>query len=137
MSKDIQMIAAELVGIPYKDGGRDREGLDCYGLVLLFMRELGIELPDWEYERDWAKQGGNLLIENYHEYAEQIGRAYMVPGDVIMFENHPGVANHLGVFLGAGKFIHVVEKAGVVIMRVNSQPHLRRMHSCYRMKRKQ
>lgn len=136
MSKEIDKIAAEMVGIPYLDGGRDREGLDCYGLVLLFMKELGIDLPDWDYERDWAKQGGNLLIENYHEHAEQIGRVYMAPGDLIMFENHPGVANHLGIFLGSGKFIHVVENAGVVIMRLNTQPHSRRMHSCYRMKRK-
>lgn len=133
---NVSEIAASLVGIPYKDGGRDREGVDCYGLTILFMRELGMELPDWDYERDWARHGGNLLIENYCEYATEIKRHELEPGDVIMFENHPGVANHLGVYIGAGKFLHVMEFAAVVIMRLNAQPYSRRFHSCYRMKRK-
>ena len=36
------------VGSPFVDGGRDIEGLDCWGLVrLAFADHLGIELPDY------------------------------------------------------------------------------------------
>jgi len=36
----------EYVGIPYKVGGRTREGADCYGLVRMILNEkFGKELP--------------------------------------------------------------------------------------------
>lgn len=37
------------LSIPYKDGGRDLSGCDCYGLVrLILMNERGIELPSFD-----------------------------------------------------------------------------------------
>jgi cell wall-associated NlpC family hydrolase len=35
------------VGLPYRAGGRERDGLDCWGLIRLIYREqLGIDLPE-------------------------------------------------------------------------------------------
>ena len=45
------------IGLPFKCGGRDQNGLDCWGLVVLLYRELrGIELPactGYESIDDW------------------------------------------------------------------------------------
>ena len=36
------------IGIPYKWGGRSRDAVDCYGLVVLIYKDkYGVELPDW------------------------------------------------------------------------------------------
>ncbi|NMW23861.1 C40 family peptidase, partial [Rhodanobacter denitrificans] len=40
--------AGPYVGIPYRTHGRDRAGVDCWGLVRLVMAEVfGAELPDY------------------------------------------------------------------------------------------
>lgn len=46
-------ILTQLIGIPWKLGGRTREGCDCLGLALMAQREFwGREIPDvWRYDR--------------------------------------------------------------------------------------
>lgn len=54
--------APQYIGIPFVPGGRDRNGVDCWGLVYLFYREQkGIELPllpgaDWKDSQKVADQ---------------------------------------------------------------------------------
>ena len=39
--------ATKYIGLPYRPGGRDRGGLDCWGLLkLIYLEQRGIPLPD-------------------------------------------------------------------------------------------
>jgi cell wall-associated NlpC family hydrolase len=131
---DAQAKFDRFIGIPYLEGGRSAAaGVDCFGLLLLAAKEIGSEIPDYEYKPDWFKGGANYFIEEYHKYARQIGFGELREGDVIFFKNCPGTANHAGIYLWHGKFIHAVREVGVVMGRLSDQPHCRRIHSFYRL----
>ncbi len=40
----------DLLGVPFRTHGRDRGGMDCYGLVLECLRREGKSLPDFVYQ---------------------------------------------------------------------------------------
>ena len=82
----------DLIGTPFIDGGRDKEiGLDCWGLA----REMTAEEMDWE--RLNAPEEGCLVL----------------------LRLSPEVwANHVGICLGGGKFIHAYSATGTCIDRL-------------------
>ena len=53
------------LGIPWKVAGRDRDGLDCWGLVYLFYKErFGIALPTglgFDYSAADARENWRII----------------------------------------------------------------------------
>lgn len=102
-----------LVGIPFVDGGRDPlTGFDCWGLVRYIYHENGIDLP--MYPIDPKDRDGvhaemmKVAASDWQEVAEP------VPGDVVLLELVEAVANHVGVYLGDGDFIHAYGTSVVI-----------------------
>jgi len=122
----------KLLTIPYNHRGRSYDGCDCYGLILIFYRDfLGMELLDiyQDYDEDWAFKGNkNYFIENYHKQFEKVDKSQLY--NIILFQNRKGVANHGGVVLQNGKFIHC-SKDGVNISRYNDENFKRRFNGFY------
>lgn len=123
------------IGIPYVEDGRDPAvGLDCKGLLLVLLKDLGIDLPDICSESDWAKCGRNLFVEKYHENTFEIEQSDLEPGDLIMVRGRSGVGDHVAVCVGDGQFIHSVFGVGVVKGRLSEKSVQRRMLGCYRVR---
>lgn len=92
-------------GIPFKAGGRTREGgLDCAGLALLWLREqLGIDLvgPDTTDKEAAGKHAAPILQNHFRGMGNR--------GDLIFFrketEDWP---SHVAVHLGGDKLLHTL-----------------------------
>jgi cell wall-associated NlpC family hydrolase len=92
--KTVLQKALALLGTPYRWGGTDPDkGFDCSGLVgYVFRNALGIELP--RVSRDMAKNG-ELITD----------RAKLAAGDLVFF-GLKGRVNHVGIYVGEGRFVH-------------------------------
>lgn len=117
------------VGIPYSIKGRDRKGIDCWGLVkLVYQEQFGIDLPSFSYE------GGNRTSE---EEAIAIGKEgwekveHYRSGDVVLFRIL-GSESHVGIITKPGYFIHAKENQDTVIERLDSGTWKHRVVGIYR-----
>lgn len=102
-----------LVGIPYKEKGRSREGVDCLGLNLMVSEMLGYEVPDWLYTDETA---------NRDKEAVRLGKEGLravrldVPVEGCYIEFSCIDRFHTGVYIGDGKFIHASKADGMVVI---------------------
>jgi cell wall-associated NlpC family hydrolase len=93
--------AAELVGIPYKWGGETpRGGFDCSGLVFYSYQRVGYEVPRTAAEQSTA--------------ARPVPVDSLRPGDLVFFRVLSSAVDHVGIYLGGGRFVHAPRKGRVV-----------------------
>jgi cell wall-associated NlpC family hydrolase len=108
---------SDLIGIPFVDGGRTiEEGLDCWGLARILFSRQGIKLPEYPI-------GASLHDSVTNEFKKQeplwdrLDRP--VEGCLVLIRIwDTGWANHCGIYIGQGQFIHAYGN-GVVIDRIN------------------
>ena len=119
------------IGLPYESNGRTRAGVDCWGLVRLFYREqLGLELPDYSelYSGSWDPQLSDVIDQHKSGWSETQDAQ---PGDVCLF-NIYGEPAHVGVYLGARRFLHAREGRDSVVESLDSPQWSRRFGGFYR-----
>ena len=103
MAARLRTIVASYLGTPYRNGGMNRKGMDCSGLVYVVFRELA----DKKFPRSTRQL-------KYAGHAVPRGAARA--GDLIFFRGEPYYAiNHVGIYLGHGRFAHASSSTGVEI----------------------
>lgn len=100
--------ARTYLGIPYKYGGRSRRGMDCSGLIVQTMEDLGLYAP--HNANELAKYGKIILDKNE-----------LKPGDLIFFSrtyNTPRLVSHVGFVIEGDKMLHA-SNSGVNITSIH------------------
>lgn len=103
------MLLDDLVGLPWRDCGRDETGVDCYGLVVLAYRGmLGIDLPSYSdrYVTSADRAVLGALIEGEKGNWTEIAAGEERPMDVLLMMQQ-GVAQHVGVIVKPGLVLHI------------------------------
>ena len=89
-------IAARYLGVPYQWGGATPAGFDCSGLVVWVYAQLGIALPHF--------------TAALYLLGVPVPRDQLQPGDLVFFD----ALDHVGIYIGAGQFIHAPHTGDVV-----------------------
>ena len=122
----------DLIGIPFVDRGRDRGGMDCWGLAMAAMRHFGRDVPDFDVSCFDTRSINGI-------YERERGTWMTVcdpePGDVVAMRidaSHPDMVQHIGVYIGSGRFIHTLKKRDSHIVRMDDPYWSRKIVGCYR-----
>lgn len=116
------MDLSKYLGIPYLWDGRSFEGVDCYGLLILFYREeLGVELFDPKHGlKGWkeASESG-FMAQNAERDWREVPMEEVLPKDVLLLRSsRSGRADHCGLVVDRYSFLHAAEGIGSHIAKV-------------------
>ncbi|MGD9862845.1 MAG: C40 family peptidase [Pseudodonghicola sp.] len=101
--------ASEYVGLPYADLGRDRAGVDCWGLArLVYGEELGIDLPSYAGAYASAEEVAEVdaALRGAQERRAWLGVAIAQPFDIFEFRTGR-YRSHVGIAVDADRMLHV------------------------------
>ena len=93
-------IATDMIGVRYRYGGTSpKEGFDCSGLVFYAYSGAGLSVPRNSVELFKA--------------AEKIPLDAARKGDLVFFQDQRNLS-HVGIYLGAGRFVHAPSSGSTV-----------------------
>ena len=100
----------DLIGIPFLNRGRNIDGSDCWGVVMLIFARYGIQLPDIRVSCfDSLKI--NQKIDDQRTYWKRLDEPEEPCLVVLRTDpNNPRWCCHNGVYVGDGYFLHTFLK---------------------------
>lgn len=119
----IKKVVDRMLGVPYKHNGRSFDGVDCWGVVYLFFKELGMELPvsDGQFISDeWYRDDPERYIRSLKTLGEEVGHYRNLQSlDIPYFNLYKNVITHTSVMLDDTHFLHVLIEKKVAIGTMN------------------
>lgn len=107
--------AADWIGVPYRHGGNTHRGTDCSGFTSAVYKKV--------YHKKLQRNSEAQRTKD----CRKVSKRKLQEGDLVFF--HDGrrkkTANHVGIYLKDGKFIHASTSAGVIVSRLE-EPYYRK-----------
>ena len=131
------MTTNDLIGKKFVRGARGPEAFDCHGLVIEVFNRFGIEFPDVDIA-GMAVEAVTALLDEQLDYHLTVLKDWVeikepeAPCLVVIKGLGLQFANHLGVYIGNGKFIHAKEGKGVCIERLSDATRRKHLRGFYK-----
>jgi len=128
----LELDVSEYSSIPFREKGRDINGVDCWGIVYLIYRDrLGVELPVYtdQYKNTEDEKELSALINNEKLSWVEVEEPEMFDVLVLRLKGRP---MHVGLYIGNGRFIHCMENVGTTVEKMNSMAWKDRLLGIYR-----
>jgi hypothetical protein len=97
----VSRLAQRYLGRPYQWSGIGQRGFDCSGLVFRVFGALGMAVPHSSFGQ--------------YQAGTAVPAALLGPGDLVFFHTYNSGPSHVGIYLGAGRFIHASVTRGVIV----------------------
>ena len=126
--------AADYIGLPFREHGRDRDGADCWGLVTLIAAErFDIRLPSYAagYASTRDAEDIGRLVRRQMDLWRAVARGHEQPGDVVLMRlmNQP---MHVGMVVARGWMVHIEQGIDACLERYDGAKWQRRVLGIYR-----
>jgi cell wall-associated NlpC family hydrolase len=118
--------ARSWIGVQYRHQGRARSGVDCVGLPIAVLQELGLLPPRFEIS-NYGRTPSGELVERLQAHSKPMVQA--VPGALIVIA-WTKVAAHVAICTG-GTMIHAYERIGTVVEHGYRGRWVRMTHSVW------
>lgn len=112
VSEKAAVLAQAYIGYPYQYGEDGPMAFDCSGYVQYIYKQLNINLP-----RTAADQWAQLPATKAPE-----------PGDLVFFSFSNNFIDHVGIYLGNNKFIHVNSYKKIVLIEDLNLPWYKKVY---------
>lgn len=96
------------IGVPYKNGGMDKKGVDCSAFTSLLTKEI--------YNKQLPRTARLMA-----EYVKRKFEKDLKEGDLVFFDFNGQKFSHVGVYLQNNKFVHASTSKGVIISDLKDQ----------------
>ena len=104
---DVVRLARSWIGVPFRHQGRDRSGIDCWGVPVVILRDLRT-LPDGFDERAYPRQPvSGQVDERITRFCTPLPEA--VPGCLIALRLQRTIT-HVAIYTDADTLIHAMER---------------------------
>lgn len=103
------MTYKDFIGIPFRFRGRSMDGVDCLGLVVMYLRTRGFYIPDRDHlpmTHDRQPDYMDRAIEALSKYCVRVEE--ILPDDILLMRL-PGGYTHMGVMVDDFNMLHVLK----------------------------
>lgn len=109
----------DLIGKPFDENGYGPEAYSCYGLAVEVFKRYGIDIPRTNISVCASKQASQKEIIDHLALYWQPAKGIIAPTGLVIQSTNPDFANHLGVYIGNKKIIHITINRNVTIDRLD------------------
>lgn len=105
--------AENQIGDPYVWGAEGPNGFDCSGLVWFALTRAGVDIP-------------RTTAAGFQSQLNSVNKNHLKVGDVVYFDYGrlgPGVADHIGIYIGNGKMVAASSSADAVQIQAVDWAH--------------